>query len=422
MTSYIKTVVIGGGYAGLAASHYLSQAGMEHVVLERGRIGETWRSQRWDSFALNTNNRISTFPGESHTGRNPEGFALRDDLVGQFEHYAAKRKLPVQIGIAVTALEESTSKGIFRVSATGRGASEIFESQNIIVATGFQNERVIPPISSSIPQGVLQLHAADYRNPGMLPPGAVLVVGSAQSGCQIAEDLLDAGRRVFLSVSMVARIPRRHRGRDIIEWLIDTGIWDERLKDLKDPKMEFTPQPQISGVGTLGQTLSLQHIARKGAILTGRLTDVEGGVLHFADNVAASVKFADERSAFFKQEIDKYIQKQGIAAPESEPDPADVPDDGSASPNAPRQIALNNERINTLIWCTGFKGVFNWIRLPVFTETGRIRHERGVSSVPGIYFLGAPWLYKRKSGVLYGMNEDAGFIVQHIDHNKNQAG
>ena len=418
MTSFVPTIVVGCGYAGLAASHYLSLAGVEHVVLERGRIGETWRTQRWDSFALNTNNHVSAFPGQAYVGSNPEGFVLRDELIDLSERYTAQRGLPVRTGIAVTALETDPHEGIFSLSTRSGGATEVFETRNVIVASGFQNERVIPPVSASIPARVLQMHAADYRNPGALPPGAVLVVGSAQSGCQIAEDLLEADRRLFLSCSAVARVPRRHRRRDIVDWIIDTGFWDVRLQDLEDPKMQFAAQPQVSGVGPLGRTVSLQHLKRNGAILVGRLAGADDATVYLDDNVAACVQFGDERSAFFKRMIDRYIDHKGVPAPLPDVDPEDVPDDGSAAAHAPAQVDLRTEGVSTIIWCAGFTGAFGWIHVPVFHANGHPKHERGVSSVPGVYFLGAPWLYKRKSGVLYGMNEDAEFIVRHIAERK----
>ena len=418
LASFVTTIVVGGGYAGLAASHYLSLAGGEHIVLERGRIGETWRTQRWDSFALNTNNRVSAFPGQAYVGPNPEGFALREELMGRFERYVAGRRLPVRIGVAVTELRAGSRTGIFCVHTSSDGETEVLESRNVIVASGFQNERKKPPLSSSVPESILQVHAADYRNPGVLPPGAVLVVGSAQSGCQIAEDLLGAGRRVFLSDSAVARVPRHYRGRDIVDWMIDTGFWDVRLRDLEDPKMQFAAQPQVSGVGPMGHTVSLQHLARSGAILVGRLAGLDGATLRFEDNVGACVQFADERSAFFKRMIDRHIERNGLTAPPPEPDPADRPDDGSAAGSAPSNVDLRAERVGTIVWCTGFTGSFAWVRVPVLDANGRPMHERGVSNVPGIYFLGAPWLYKRKSGVLYGMSEDAEYIAQHIDQRK----
>lgn len=413
MPSFVPALVVGAGYAGLAASHCLSVAGVEHLVLERERVGETWRSQRWNSFALNTNNRVSSLPGQSPAA-DPEAFALRDELVSRLERYVSDQDLPVRTGVAVTSLAQGSREAILRVTADAGGGKEIFESHSVIVASGFLNEPNWPPLSKAVPQGVLQIHAAGYRDPEALPSGAVLIVGSAQSGCQIAEDLLEAGRSVFLSTSMVGRIPRRYRGRDIVDWMIDTGFWDVRLRDLEDPAMRLAPQPQVSGVGPRGRTVSLQGLAKAGAVLVGRLTAADGPHLQFADDCSASVRFSDEKSATFKRMIDTHIERTGISAPVSEPDPVDLPDDGSACRRTVTRLDLRRDGIGTIIWSTGFRGSFGWIHAPVFDQNGHPAHERGVSGLPGIYFLGAPWLYKRKSGVLYGMQEDAEFIVQHI--------
>lgn len=415
MATFVPTVVIGGGYAGLAASHYLTLADVEHLVLERGKVGESWRTQRWDSFALNTNNRISSFPGQPYSGPNPEGFLLKDEVVSQFEQYVLKSKTPLKTGIEVASLDHGSSHKTFTLDTRSKnGEREMIDCNNVVVATGFQNKPLIPAFSDRLSHGIKQLHAADYRNPSAFPQGSVLVVGSAQSGCQIAEDLLEAGRRVFLSVSMVARVPRRYRGRDIVDWFIDSGFWDVRVEELEDPKMMLAPQPQISGVGPLGRTLSLQHLAGKGAHLVGKVAAVDEMTIYFEDNVAPSIRFADERSVSFKRMIDGYIQRKGISVPEEVPDPADAADNLYSAMSFPAKLDLDNERISTVIWCTGFGGDFGWVRLPVFDKDNRVIHRRGVSNVSGIYFLGAPWLHKRKSGVLYGMNEDAEFISQQI--------
>lgn len=414
MSSFVPALVVGAGYAGLAASHYLSAAGVEHLVLERERVGETWRSQRWDSFALNTNNRVSSLPGQSPVAADPEGFALRDELVSRLERFVTDQGLPVRTGVAVTSLAQAPRDAILRVTADWGGRQETFESRSVVVASGFLNEPNWPPLSTALPEGVFQIHTAGYRDPAALPAGAVLIIGSGQSGCQIAEDLLEAGRRVFLSTSMVARIPRRYRGRDILDWMIDAGFWDVRLQDLEDPTTRFAAQPQVSGVGPRGRSVSLQGLARAGAVLVGRLTSAEETTLHFADDAAACVRFSDEKSAMFKRMIDTHIERTGIFAPASERDPIDLPDDGSACPRTVTRLDLRRDGIGTIIWCTGFRGSLGWIHAPVFDEDGRPAHERGISCVPGIYFLGAPWLYKRKSGVLYGMQEDAEFIVQNI--------
>jgi hypothetical protein len=308
MSASIPAVVVGGGYAGLAASHYLSLAGIEHVVLERGHAGETWRAQRWDSFAMNTNRRHTAFEGEAVTGQQGDGFALRDEFVRDLERWVAARGLPLRTGVTVTAVEGDGPGGAFPVRARNGGAEESFTARNVIVASGFQNVPVVPAASAQVPRGVLQMHAAEYRNPSALPEGAVLVVGSAQSGCQIAEDLLEAGRRVYVSASRVARAPRRWRGRDILDWFIDTGFFEVRVQDLEDPKMQFAAQPQVSGVGPLGRTVSLQQLARAGATLVGKLRGAEGDVLHFDEGLAECVRFGDERSAFF-QEDDRRLHR-----------------------------------------------------------------------------------------------------------------
>ena len=412
--TFIPAVVIGAGYAGLAASYYLSKAGIEHVVLERGGLGETWRSQRWDSFSLNTNNRISGFPGEPYAGDNPEGFASRDEVVDRFEQYVAGRQLPVRTRVEVTKLIADQSGGNFSLSVDASGASEAIDCRQVIVASGFQNQPQVPSISKSIGAGVQQLHAADYKSPGLLPPGAILVVGSAQSGCQIVEDLLDDGRRVHVSVSSVGRVPRRYRGRDILDWFIETGFWDVRVENLEDSKMQFTAQPQVSGVGPLGRTISLQQLARRGATLVGRLNTVDGDIAQLGQGVAEAVRFGDERSASFKATVDGHVEKNAISTVSSDPDAPDDPDDGSLGQDAPTQLNLRDANINTLIWCTGFRGAFDWIDAPVFGSDGRPEYERGVTRVPGLYFLGAPWLSKRKSGVFYGMGEDAEYVVQRV--------
>jgi len=414
VSTFVPTLVVGAGYAGLVASHYLSGAGVEHLVLEKGRVGETWRSQRWNSFALNTNNRISSPPGLSPDAADPEGFALRDQLVSRLERYVTGQGLPVRTGVAVTSLAPLPRDAVLRVTADHGGREETFECRSVIVASGFQNEPKWPPARTALPGVVFQVHTAGYRDPAGLPAGAVLVVGGGQSGCQIAEDLLEAGRRVFLSTSMVARVPRRYRGRDIIDWMIDTGFWDVRLRDLEDPAMQIAAQPHISGVGPRGHSVSLQGLARAGAVLVGRLTAAEGTTLYFADDAPACVRFADEKSAAFKRMIDTHIERTGMSAPAPERDPADLPDDGSACRRTVARLDLRRDGIGAIIWCTGFRGSLGWIHAPAVDEDGRPAQVRGVSAVPGIYFLGAPWLHKRKSGVLYGMHEDAEFIVQHI--------
>jgi putative flavoprotein involved in K+ transport len=385
------------------------------VVLERGRIGETWRSQRWDSFTLNTPNWGNVLPGDAYDGPEPDGFWRRDDLVRYFEQYAAKFALPVRTGVTVTAVEAGPAGNGFLVR-TDDPDRAVLESRAVIVASGSQQTPHIPPVSAKIPPWVTQLHTADYRSPDALPPGAVVVVGGGQSGCQIVEDLLPSGRTVYLCASKVARLPRRYRGREIMEWGRDMGFFDVAADELEDPSIRFARQPQISGVGRYGHTVSLQQLERDGARLLGRLIDVDNGVLITDDRLAEYIGFADERSAKFKQDVDAYLERAGIAPPPLEDDPADAPAPPEAGRAAPTRLDLREADVGTVIWCTGFTADFGWIRLPVLDDDGVPIHDRGVAPVPGLYFLGFPWLHSRKSGIVMGIADDARHIADAIAH------
>ena len=407
----LDAVVVGAGQAGLGIGHLLQEAGKEIVIYERGRVGETWRSQRWDSFAVNTPNWANGLPGLPYDGDEPDGFWHRDELVEYFERYASRFRLPIREGIEVTSVRP-TADGAFEVGAEGAdGPVGPVTARNIVVASGIMQSPKIPRISERFPSGVLQLHAADYRTPGALPAGAVVVVGGGQSGCQITEDLLLAGRSVYVCTSRVGRAPRRHRGRDILEWFRDIGVWDETVADLPDPAMQFAPQPQVSGVGRYGSTLSLQYMQQQGAVLMGHLDDVVDGVLTTNDALAENLAFADDISAQLKTEIDDYIDRAGIEAPAHVPDPIDEPAGPGVVAAGATRLDLTDAGVSAVIWCTGFTATFDWLQFPVLDESGHPIHDRGVSPIPGIYFLGFPWLHTRKSGVILGIDEDARYLV-----------
>jgi putative flavoprotein involved in K+ transport len=283
-----------------------------------------------------------------------------------------------------------------------------------VVAAGIQRTPKLPGFGRELPPGMIQLHSAQYRSAAFLPPGAVVVVGSAQSGCQIAEDLLAAGRTVYLCASRVARVPRRHRGRDITEWWLDAGFWDQTVADLEDPAMRLVPQPQVSGVGRHGHTISLQHLARAGAVLLGRTLGVNEGRLELDGRLGAYVRFADERSAKFQQDIDAAILRAGGALPADEDDPADVAAPELYDASGPAELDLRAAGVGAIIWCTGFTADFGWLHLPVLDARGGPVHEGGVSPVPGLFFLGFPWLRKRKSGIILGIAEDAARIADEV--------
>jgi putative flavoprotein involved in K+ transport len=415
LTSELDAVIVGGGQAGLATAYYLQQAGVRFVVVERGEVGETWRSQRWDSFTVNTPNWANMLPGDSPEGVAADAFFTRDELVEAFDAYARRWSLPIRQHTEVTAVERGENGERLRVAVTSSdGAREVLECRAVVVASGILQTPKIPSAADQLPSDVTQLHAAQYRNPDDLPEGAVLVVGGGQSGCQIAEDLLAGGRRVYLCTSKVGRVPRRYRGRDILEWWADMGVFDATVADLDDPAQQFAAQPQVSGVGPLGHTVSYQQLQRDGAVLLGRLQGVAGRVLHTDNALRAHVEFADQKSAEFRRGVDQYIEKHGIEAPHEHDDPADEPATADVWDAGRAEVDLAAAGITTVVWCTGFTADFRWLRIPVVDDAGMPAHESGVAPVPGVYFVGFPWLRSRKSGIILGMDADARFVSEHL--------
>lgn len=404
----LNTVVIGAGQAGLAVSALLTQRGEPHVVLERGRVGESWRSQRWDSFALNTPNWSNQLPGDSMTGRGPDSFARRDELVDFLNSYVSSHGLPIREHTEVTSLRRLPT-GEFVVRTDGWQA----QARNVVVCSGSLSTPRVPEMAADLDESISSLTAATYRNPRELAPGGVVVVGSGQSGCQIVEDLLETERAVYLCVSKVARIPRRYRGRDILSWWDEMGFLDVAVGDLPSPEAQYAAQPQVSGTAG-GHTISLQSLARDGASLLGRIEQIEGTLLHLRRNVDDCAEFADARSGEFKAAIDAFIENNDISAPEPEPDPYEPPMPDLHGSDHLTQLDLAAAGVRTVIWCVGFCGDFSWIDHDVLDERGQPIHHAGVSTVPGLYFVGFPWLSKRKSGILFGVAEDAVRIVDRI--------
>lgn len=409
------TVIVGGGQAGLAVSYFLQQDGNNHVVLEQGRIGESWLSQRWDSFQLNTPNARNVLPGLPYDGPEADGFWRADKLVDYFQRYVDRFQLPVRTGVTVFSVERAEDQAGFVVKTrTDEQAEESIASRSVVVASGIQRIPKFPAIRSKLPDHILQLHTSDYRNSESLPPGAVVVVGGGQSGCQITEDLLSSGRTVYLCTSKVGRVPRRYRGKDLIEWWVEMKFMDVTYDSLEDKSISRAAQPQISGLGRYGHTLSLQYLASQGTVILGRLLDVQSGTLILSDDAAAHVHFADEFSQRIKNDIDAYLKRVNITLPPFEDDPADLPDLEAKCVSPLRQLNLHEANVSTVIWATGFTGDFSWIHLPVFDDQHKLVHKRGVSTERGLYFVGFPWLNSRKSGILYGIGEDAEYIADAI--------
>lgn len=339
---------------------------------------------------------------------DPGRFARRDDLVGFLERYAGSRELPIRERTEVNSVERLSDGGFLVQTPDWQ-----VRARNVVVCSGSMSTPRLPAMAADLDESITSLTATTCRNADALAPGAVVVVGSGQSGCQIVEDLLAAGRTVHLCVSKVARIPRRYRGRDLVSWWHDMGFLDVKVGDLPDPSAQYAAQAQVSGTRG-GHTISLQSLARDGASLLGRVERVEGVLWHLRPNVEECVRFADEKRAEFKAAIDAYIDANDIAAPEPEPDPYEPPMPDLRGSDRLERFDLEGQGVSTVIWCVGFGGDFSWIRHDVLGERGLPIHEAGVSPVEGLYFVGFPWLSKRKSGILLGVSEDAGRIVDEI--------
>lgn len=412
-------IVIGAGQAGLSTSYFLKNFGLKHLVLERRTIGDSWRSQRWDSFVLNTPNYLNSLPNSDPVGTIPDAFCSKDELVESFENYAKKFNLPVIMDADVIFVDKTKNSGEFIVRIKQDSGEKEFRSQSVVIASGIMQSPKIPLMSKKIPSSVLQLHAGNYQNPSELPEGSVVVVGSGQSGCQIVEDLQKAGRRVYLCTSKVGRIPRRYRGKEIDDWLIDSGFFDVTFEELEDKSLALATQPQVSGVGRYGHTLSLQKLHSEGVTLLGKLKNIENDNLILEDNLHENISFADEISAGIKKMIDEHIVKNNIVTENHEEDSADVSWFREEYPSSPEILNLPSSDVGAVIWCTGFTADFSWIKLPVLDESGLPIHKKGISQIPGLYFVGFPWLSKRKSGIIYGVAEDAENISTHIISRKN---
>jgi putative flavoprotein involved in K+ transport len=415
-TERIDTVVIGAGQAGLAMSHHLSALGAEHVVLERGQVAERWRSERWDSLCFQSPNWNMNLPGwprmKADPQADPDAFSPRREVTDYIERYAATIRAPVRTSCRAVSLTRGPRSRTLRVQTHDTA----YEAHNVVVATGpYQVPRPTIPLGRS----VLELPATRYRNPAQLPPGAVLVVGAGNSGVQIAEELCRAGRRVFLSVSSHERIQRRYRGKDCIWWLVATGSADATLREWKGARLSRL----MTGVDG-GHDIDLRRLAAQGVVLVGRVSAAEDGRLAIADDLRSSIAHGDESLKAFNRRCDEVVRDKKLDFP-----PADPQDDPWPDPpglEAPiRTLDLAREGVNSVIWANGALVDFSWIDLPVFGDPPRSTrmplHERGVTSEPGLYFLGLPWLHKWKSAFLFGADEDAAYLAGQIVPHKRSA-
>lgn len=415
--SVLDVAVIGAGHAGLSISYHLKQRSLKHIVFERERIGESWRSQRWDSFAMNTANHKNVLPGLAYTGNDPEGFCTAKEFVSSLEGYRSKYQLPVLEHAPVISVVKPDGEAYFTVSVSESGTVKKYQSRQIVVTSGGQNEKKIPSFAKNISSDVLQVHTIDYRSASELPAGAVLVIGSAQSSCQIAEDLAEAGRKVYLATSMVARIPRRYRGKDIVDWLTMMNFFDLKTEAVTDPNVFAMKVPLLSGVGELGHTLSYQLLAKKGVTILGKMENADEQNVFFAGDASDHVKFGDGFSVKVKGMVDEFIQKNNVSAPSPEEDSADVPDSDASCASNISSLNLKEQNITSIIWTTGFGADLSYLKLPVLDNDGNPKHTNGLSDLKGLYYLGFPWLRMRKSGMIFGINDDAAFIAEAVVNN-----
>ena len=374
------------------------------MVLDRGRIGDTWR-RSWDSFCLVTPNWFCQLPGFPYDGDEPHGFMLRDEIVAYVERFAKSFEPPHRGAVEVRRVEPSSNGGRFSLD-TSEG---VFGADNVIIAVGTHQQPNLPAWSGKLADDIVQLHTYNYRNPAQLPDGAVLVVGSGQSGCQVVEDLLGEKREVHLCVGKAGRIPRRYRGRDILEWEDVTGYLETPVDEHPAGRaVRFKPHPHLSGRDG-GRTIDLRRLALDGVRLHGHLVDAEGYQVRFADDLAENLDAIDETCREGLAKTDEYIAENGIDAPESDLKPVDWRPEPE-----PAALDLRQAGIGSVIYGTGFRFDFGWIDLPVFDERRYPRYERGVTEVPGLYFVGLHWLHTAGSGLFYQVGRDAEYVVDHL--------
>jgi putative flavoprotein involved in K+ transport len=403
-TQKIDTVIVGGGQAGLALSYYLKKQHRRHVVLEQApAVANAWRNQRWDSFTLVTPNFQVRLPGAEYAGSDPYGFMSLRDIVAYFDDYVERFTLPVRCGVEVTSVEKQHWGYLVRTSEGN------YEAANVVIATGLYQSPKIPRFTTAIPSSILQIHSMNYRNPFSLPAGPVLVVGTGQSGAQIAEELYQSGRKVYLSIGSAGRVPRRYRGRDINDWFTRLGVFDTTVDELKSPCDKFASHPQISGKNG-GESLNLHQFARDGVVLLGHIRDARDGQLMIAPDLKEMLSKLDQFEVNALKTVDAYIDRMGLNAPEEA-----IPQlrDGYEQEQF-GVLDMEAAGIKVVIWATGYNFDFSLVKLPVVDSDGYPIQERGVTEYEGLYFLGMPWLHSRKSGILFGVGDDAAYLAAHL--------
>ena len=401
---HIPVVVVGGGQAGLSVSYYLKRRGIDHVVLEKHRIGHAWRTDRWDTFCLVTPNWQCTLPDYPYQGNDPDGYMVKDDIVAYIEGFARMVDPPIHEGVSVSKVWRDPD-GLFHVRSTIGD----WTADNVVMAISGYHVPAIPRVGERLPLDLCQIHSKDYKNPAQLPEGEVLIVGTGQSGCQIAEDLHLAGRKVHLAVGDAPRSPRMYRGKDTIRWLDEMGYY-KTTTDTHPLGVEVRKKANHYFTGRNGgHEIDLRQFAAEGMRLYGLLDKVDGEVVTFRDDLAENLESADKVYLRIRKMIDDHIDKNAIDAPAAAPY---VPPWQVTEPRLRLDLAASN--VKAVVWSTGFRADFSMVDIPVFNGSGYPGHHRGVTTVPGLYFLGLGWLWTWGSGRFSGISEDAGHVVEAI--------
>ena len=403
MATDVNVAVIGAGQAGLATSWFLTRAGVDHAVLESGRVAETWRSRRWDSFCLVTPNWTVQLPGGEYKGPDPDGYIKRAEIVDHFQRWVDSFRAPVREGCPVTALDRDGDSFVLTVPG-GK-----LRARTVVVATGGYQRAHRPLAAEQMPARLTQLLAEEYRNEGALPDGAVLVIGGGQTGCQMSEELHHAGRKVFLSCGRAPWAPRRMGGHDLVWWIVESGFWNRTPAQLPSPAARLLSNPLTTGHDG-GHDLHYRTLNEMGVELLGRFLGAEDGIVRFGDDLAQSMQAGDDLSRVFMKWVGALCDQRGLEIPWEVPEAANL--------RSLTELDLEREGVTTVIWTTGFRPDYGWVHADVCDDMGFPIQTDGRSNVPGLYFMGVHFQRKGQSAVLYGVGEDAEIVVDHIVENR----
>ena len=401
----IDTIIIGAGHAGLAASHYLTALALEHLILERGEVANSWRKERWDSLKLFTPNWQTRLPGYQYSGSDPDGYMNMKEVVGMIENYATRNHAPVQTKTTVTSVTKNSAG--YRVE-TDRG---IWHCKSIIIASGACNLPVIPKLANDLPTDIQQMSTNDYRSPEHLKKGGVLIIGASATGLQLAEEIASSGRQVTIATGEHVRLPRNYRGKDIQWWMEETGLLDEGLNDIDDiNRARKLPSPQLVG-SQQHDILDFNALTGMGIKINGRLMAINNGVAQFSGSLKNVCALADLKMNRLLSAIDNWVSESGL---DDQFEPACRFSATKVDQTPCLGLNLAEENIQTVIWATGYRPDYSWLDVPVLDRKGLIRHDGGIADAPGMYLLGMPFLRRRRSSFIHGVEDDARYVTGHL--------